>query len=172
MSFFYEFDSTDLFTAGAIGQPGERVFYVQVLAEGQAITAKCEKQQVAALAQYLRNLLSDLPPPSSVPSDDLMSLRSPVEQDFVLGTVGLGLDRSSGKVVIQLDEMQIVDDEDDFIAMPDDDDGVGRMRVFLTPEQATAFCERAEKLVSSGRDQCRWCGGPIDPAGHACPRFN
>jgi len=100
-----------------------------------------------------------------------MSLRSPVEQDFVLGTVGLGLDRSSGKVVIQLDELQLLDEDDDFLEVPADDE-VGRMRVFLTPEQAVAFCERAELIVQAGREQCRWCGGPIDPNGHACPRFN
>jgi uncharacterized repeat protein (TIGR03847 family) len=171
MSFFYEFDPTDVFTTGAIGQPGERVFYVQALANGRIISAKCEKQQVAALAQYLRNLLADLPPPLSISESQDMTLRSPVEQDFVLGTVGLGLDRSSGKVVIQLDELQILDEENEFLEIPEDDE-VGRMRVFLTPEQATAFCERAELLVQAGREQCRWCGGPIDPDGHACPRLN
>jgi uncharacterized repeat protein (TIGR03847 family) len=171
MSFFYEFDPTDVFTTGAIGQPGERVFYVQALADGRLISAKCEKQQVAALAQYLRNLLSDLPPPTLTPTADAMNLRSPVEEDFVLGTVGLGLDRSSGKVVIQLDEMQLVDEDHDFEEVPDDDE-VGRMRVFLTPEQATAFCEQAERIVGAGRDQCRWCGGPIDLQGHSCPRLN
>jgi uncharacterized repeat protein (TIGR03847 family) len=171
MTFFYEFDPTEVFTAGAIGQPGERVFYVQVLADGQIISAKCEKQQVAALAQYLRNLLSDLPPPQATETARNMELRSPVEQDFVLGTVGLGLDRSSGKVVVQLDEMQLLEEDDDFLDVPADDE-VGRMRVFLTPAQAVAFCERAEQIVQAGREQCRWCGGPIDPSGHACPRFN
>jgi uncharacterized repeat protein (TIGR03847 family) len=171
MSFFYEFDPTDIFTTGAIGQPGERVFYVQALADGQVISAKCEKQQVIALAQYLRNLLSDLPTPTATPSQQDMTLRSPVEQDFVLGTVGLGLDRSSGKVVIQLDELQLVDEENEFLEIPEDDE-IGRMRVFLTAEQATAFCEHAEQVVQAGREQCRWCGGPIDPVGHACPRLN
>lgn len=171
MTFFYEFDPTEIFTTGAIGQPGERVFYLQVLAEGQVVSAKCEKQQVAALAQYLRNLLSDLPPPQPAETVKDMDLRSPVEQDFVLGTVGLGLDRSSGKVVVQLDEIQLLDEDDDFLDVPADDE-VGRMRVFLTPAQAVAFCERAETLVQAGREQCRWCGGPIDPSGHACPRFN
>ena len=171
MSFFYEFDPTDIFTTGAIGQPGERVFYVQALANGQVISAKCEKQQVAALAQYLRNLLSDLPTPQQRADTKDLSLRSPVEQDFVLGTVGLGVDRSSGKVVIQLDELQLLDEDDDFLEVPADDE-VGRMRIFLTPEQAVAFCERAELIVQAGREQCRWCGGPIDPTGHACPRFN
>ena len=27
-------------------------------------------------------------------------------------------------------------------------------------------------LVHAGRPQCRLCGQPIDPEGHACPRLN
>ena len=54
MSLYFEFDSTDSFTAGALGEPGKRTFVLQVRAEGQRITIKCEKEQVAALSEYLR----------------------------------------------------------------------------------------------------------------------
>ena len=56
MSLYFEFDSTDAFTAGALGEPGKRTFVLQVRAEGQRITIKCEKEQVAALSEYLRKL--------------------------------------------------------------------------------------------------------------------
>src|SRR5918911_1512081 len=49
------------FTAGAIGEPGQRVFYLQATAGGQVVTLRCEKTQVAALAQYFAELLADLP---------------------------------------------------------------------------------------------------------------
>jgi hypothetical protein len=26
--------------------------------------------------------------------------------------------------------------------------------------------------VAAGRPNCRWCGFPIDPDGHPCPRMN
>ena len=61
MSLYFEFDSTDAFTTGALGEPGQRTFVLQVRAEGQRITIKCEKEQVAALSEYLRKLLADAP---------------------------------------------------------------------------------------------------------------
>ena len=63
MSIFFEFDDVDAFTTGTVGVPGNRTFYMQVRAEGQWVTIKCEKQQTAAIVQYLRKVLSDLPPP-------------------------------------------------------------------------------------------------------------
>ena len=38
--------------------------------------------------------------------------------------------------------------------------------------QAMAFAEQAEELVTSGRQPCRLCGRPMEPGGHACPRWN
>ncbi|MBX3287648.1 MAG: DUF3090 family protein, partial [Actinobacteria bacterium] len=60
MSESWEFDQPGRFTAGAIGDPGRRVFYFQVFAEGAEVAVKCEKQQVVALAEHLVNLLADL----------------------------------------------------------------------------------------------------------------
>ncbi|MFM8777090.1 MAG: DUF3090 family protein, partial [Actinomycetota bacterium] len=42
MSLYFEFEHTDAFTAGALGEPGHRTFLLQVRAEGQRITIKCE----------------------------------------------------------------------------------------------------------------------------------
>ena len=46
------------------------------------------------------------------------------------------------------------------------------MRMFLTRSQALAFCERSEATVAAGRPLCQFCGLPIDPDGHPCPRMN
>ena len=37
---------------------------------------------------------------------------------------------------------------------------------------ARAFSKRAQAVVSAGRPPCPFCGGPLDPAGHLCPRAN
>ena len=42
----------------AIGEPGSRVFYLQARSGPQRVTVKCEKQQVSAIAQYLRRVLA------------------------------------------------------------------------------------------------------------------
>lgn len=171
MGAYWDFDEAEAFATGAIGQPGERVFYLQVRADGATVCVKCEKTQVAELARYLRNFLSDLP---EVPvAGEPASLVSPVEQDFVLGSIGLGIDRASSRVVVQLEELVMVEDDDDaFDLVDDEDDQSSVVRVMLTAAQARAFCDTAERVVGAGRETCRWCGSPMDPAGHACPRFN
>jgi uncharacterized repeat protein (TIGR03847 family) len=46
------------------------------------------------------------------------------------------------------------------------------VRVVLSPPQARSFVRRARALVSAGRPPCPFCGGPLDPTGHVCPRAN
>ena len=79
MSVFYEFDDVDAFTTGTVGVPGNRTFFMQVRSEGQRVTVKCEKQQTAAIVQYLRKVLSDLPPPEDRPMPGALELAEPVD---------------------------------------------------------------------------------------------
>ena len=37
---------------------------------------------------------------------------------------------------------------------------------------ARAFARRCTRLVQAGRPPCPFCGGPLDPTGHICPRAN
>jgi Protein of unknown function (DUF3090) len=74
MGVFFEFDDVDAFTVGTEGRPGERVFYLQARGNGQRVTLKCEKQQAAAIVQYLRRVLSDLPPPDDKPMPSALEL--------------------------------------------------------------------------------------------------
>ena len=167
MSMYFEFDSTDTFTTGALGEPGQRTFVLQVRADGQRITIKCEKEQVAAMSEYLRKLLADAPDVSQRPIEDSMQLLMPVEPQFVLGTVGLAYDSISDRLVIQLDEINIVNDDEN----PDEDlssQDVSRIRANIT----AAFCEHADEVVASGRPTCIFCGRPINKDGHLCPRMN
>ncbi|MDO8361358.1 MAG: DUF3090 family protein [Actinomycetota bacterium] len=171
MSVFYDFDEVDAFTLGAVGRPGERVFFLQARRGAIRVTVKCEKQQAAAIADYLRRVLNDLPEPTEKPIAAAMELATPVEAAFVLGPVGLGYDRSNDRVLVQLEEVVEVDEEGE----PVDDEAAadrGHLRVFLTRNQAHAFCAHADAVVSAGRPACIWCAHPIDPDGHACPRMN
>ena len=145
MGVFYEFDEVDAFTVGAVGEPGARTFFLQARRGTTRVSVKCEKQQVTAIAQYLRRVLSDLPPPEDrqLPFE----LRDPGEQSFVLGPVGLGYDRPNDRVLLQLEEVVPTDDEGepDPAAVEDR----GHLRVFLTRSQARGFCDRATSLVSA-----------------------
>ena len=169
MSVFYEFDDVDAFNAGTVGRPGDRTFFLQIRADGDVVVVKCEKQQAAAVAQYLRRVLSDLPPAEDRPISGVVELPEPLDPAFILGPIGLGYDRGSDRVLVQLEEVGEVDEDGEKV---DDGDNRGHVRLYLTRGQATAFCDHAEKIVEAGRPDCQWCGNPIDPDGHACPRMN
>jgi uncharacterized repeat protein (TIGR03847 family) len=171
MTVFFEFDEVDAFTATAIGEPGSRTFYLQARAGAQRVSVKCEKQQVRAIAQYMRRVLSDLPPPENRPLPSAADARDPGEQSFVLGPIGLGYDRGNDRLLVQLEELIVGDDDEgDELDAPVSDRS--HIRLYVTRSQAAAFCDHADDLVAAGRPSCMWCGNPIDPDGHPCPRMN
>jgi uncharacterized repeat protein (TIGR03847 family) len=170
----FDLDPVDRFTAGAVGEPGHRVFYLQVEAGGTPpVSFKLEKAQVAALAGYLAQLLADLPTPEPDDVHADLDLVEPVLAEWVVGTIGVAYDDTQGRFLVRLDEL--VDEPDE--ASPDEatqeeDDDAGSARLGLTRGQAHAFVVRSALLVSSGRPPCPLCGRPIDDQGHLCVKTN
>jgi uncharacterized repeat protein (TIGR03847 family) len=189
MSPSFDLGSVDAFTAGTVGDPGQRVFYLQARGDGQVVTIKCEKQQVAALGQYLERLLQDLPAPADGPLPTALELLDPLDAVWVAGQLEVRWEAEADRFVVVVKELDQEAGEDDD-ADPDDDDAVGsgdaepdltdwlvtfdrgRLRVELSRGQALAFAARAVELVAAGRPSCRFCGLPVDPDGHPCPRMN
>jgi uncharacterized repeat protein (TIGR03847 family) len=163
---FAEYDAVDAFAVGALGEPGQRVFLLQCRHGDDRITIKIEKQQAQAMSLYLRRVLEDLPA-ASAPAT-LGSIEPPFDAAFVLGEIGLGYERDGARVLVQLEELEETDDEGE----PVSDAPRGHVRVFLSPEQALAFCEQSDDAVAGGRPTCRWCELPINVDGHLCPRMN
>ena len=88
----------------------------------------------------------------------------------MLGPIGLGYDRGNDRVLVQLEELVASDaDEEEEVEAPEDR---GHIRLYVTRSQAAAFCDHADEVVAAGRPSCMWCGLPIDPDGHPCPRMN
>ncbi len=162
-------EDVDTFTTGTIGRPGQRTFFLQVRADGQFFSVKCEKLQVAAIARFLTGVLQDLPPAEDRPVPAAMTLVPPGSPAFVLGGIALGYDQRADRLVLELTELGDQDEDDD---LEDADDDLGRLRISITRGQALAFCELAEASVAAGRPLCQWCNLPIDPDGHPCPRMN
>jgi uncharacterized repeat protein (TIGR03847 family) len=163
-----DLDPVDKLTTGTVGEPGQRTFYVQVRSAGHSVTVKCEKQQALVMSQHVQRVLSDLPPADDRPLPASLELNEPLEPSFTLGPIGLGYDPSSDRVLIQLEEVAELDEEGEEIV----NDDRGHVRLLLSRGQAAAFCDRADAVVEAGRPPCQWCGNPIDPDGHACPRMN
>ncbi len=174
MSELYEFGDVDTFTTGAVGRPGQRVFFLQVRSDQTRVTLKCEKQQVSALAEYLVRLLQDLPDPDDLPMRESLQLVPPGEASFVVGPMGLAYDADLDRFVVMLEELVVADDEDEDDDAPflDDEPDASKLRLHLTRGQASAFTKLAEEIVSAGRPSCLFCGRPMDPDGHPCPRMN
>jgi uncharacterized repeat protein (TIGR03847 family) len=162
---------TVVLVSGAVGEPGQRVFYLQAQGPLGTHTVKCEKGQVAALAEHLEGLLADLPAigATSLVPGDLQSAWSGLEARFVLGTIGLAYDADNDRVVVVLEEaVAVADDEDDEMTEVERDG----LRLEITRSVASVFCARAKEIVAAGRPSCRWCGRPMDVDGHPCPRMN
>ncbi len=172
MSESFEFREVNHFAAGAIGEPGSRVFYLQAGDDERYVSVKLEKQQVSALATFLRSVMDDLPAPSPG-SDQPTSLLEPALPEWVVGQIAVGVDEAEAKVVLVVEELVIEDDEDD-----DENDLLAdvstgaKLRVHLSVEQAAAFIATSDDLMEKGRPPCRLCGQPEAAGGHICPRLN
>jgi uncharacterized repeat protein (TIGR03847 family) len=102
---------------------------------------------------------------------DLDPLTVPLEEEFRVGTMGLGWDADSKSIVVEL--LAVSEEEvDESVVLDDTEEGPDALRVFLSPVQARAFADRAEKVVSAGRAPCPLCAEPLDPEGHVCVRLN
>ncbi|MDT7782181.1 MAG: hypothetical protein QOF58_600 [Pseudonocardiales bacterium] len=173
------FRAPDRFVAGTVGQPGDRTFYLQASEQSRLISVALEKQQVQVLAERIGSLLEEVQrrfgtdEPDDPPPDDpdTQPLDVPVEEEFRVGTMGLGWDAESKAVVIEL--LAVSEEEvDEAVVLDDTEEGPDAVRVFLSPGAARAFAERADRVVNAGRKPCPLCAEPLDPDGHICPRQN
>lgn len=174
------FDPPERFIAGTVGPPGQRTFFLQAREGTRLVSMSLEKEQVHALADRVNDLLDMYAPEqgSERAAADLMdvaALDSPIEDEFRVVSMGLAWE--------PLREVVIIDCSDDDLdaiteaaleadASPLADSVDQRVRVVLAPAAARAFARRCLALVAAGRPACPFCGLPMDPAGHLCPRSN
>ncbi len=139
---------------GARGVVGNRLFLLQVREGRRLLVLKVEKQQLAAIAEWIGAVLDDLGWPGHLPDD--LTLEPEYEPDFVVGDITLALHAERGEVEMTLDGVE----EDDAAT------------IHLAREWAGALAIAITRLVEAGRPPCPLCGGPLDPRGHDCPRTN
>ena len=168
MSESFELDGPEHFTAGAVGGPGQRVFYLQARQGRALVTLKCEKEQVAALGEYLAGLIAKLPAgATTAPEVGPGALLEPLEAAWPVASLGVGYDEGRDRIVVVANE-QVEEEEEGGPPAAEP----ASARFAITRGQAAAFVERARALIKAGRATCPMCGEPKDPAGHVCPRAN
>jgi uncharacterized repeat protein (TIGR03847 family) len=166
--FTYDLDPVTRITAHAVGQPGQRVFYLQARRGRELVSLLAEKEQVRALAQAIDKLIEELAEknPLLSTSDDLllasdMSLEEPIEAQFRIAQLGIGYDTDRDMIILVV---QGVRDEENGDAPT--------ARFGATRQQMRALSAHAATVVARGRRICGNCGRPIDAAGHFCPQMN
>ena len=154
----FDFSEVEFFTVGTLGPRGERAFFLQGRASGELISLKVEKQQVSALADYLDQVLEDLPEveqePLAIGVADL-DLREPVVPAFTVGGLGVAYASDEDRLVIMAEELLESDE-------PDENE-TARARFLLRRDQVANWIERAREIVSAGRTPCPFCGTPLQP---------
>jgi uncharacterized repeat protein (TIGR03847 family) len=164
MSDQIEFSSVDRITFGAVGPPGERVFYLQARRGQESVTLKVEKEHVLALGRGSDVLLTRLgfPEPRLPRSDLLMALEEPFEPAFNVGSMALAYIEDRDLVLIECEEQ-----------MPEEDAvDASSARFWITRGQLEALGTHGLEVAAKGRPICSLCNLPMDESGHQCFRLN
>lgn len=160
----FDFRELDFLTVGTLGPKGQREFYLQARADGRLVSLKVEKQQVAALADYLDQVLDDLPDAELGPAPDDLGLREPVVPAFTVGSLGIAYAQDVDRLIVMAEAIPETDDEEEDLA---------QARFSLSRAQVFGLIERARDLVAAGRPPCDYCGRPLEPRnGDWCPCQN
>lgn len=169
MSLSFELDPVDRITAGAVGEPGERIFFVQAEADGRQVTLLAEKEQVHILAQALARLLSAVSDADEDPAveEALLALRAPLDPEWRAGQISIQYDEDRDRVEIVVTEL-VEESEEGGENAPEP----ASARFVATRAQARALVDHAFEVVAAGRPRCQFCGNPLGAGEHMCPAMN
>lgn len=176
----HSFDPPERFVAGTVGPPGQRTFFLQARSGARVTSVALEKQQVLVLAERIDELLDEVlasqtassavPAVAPVDLEDTNPLEQPIQEEFRAGTMTLSWDIAAERLVVEVfpyAEDTTAEDEEEVEVEPEE-----VLVVRMTAGVARAFSKRAQSVVAAGRPPCPFCGGPLDPSGHLCPRAN
>jgi len=175
-------DTPDRFVVGTVGEPGQRTFFLQARSGRLVTSVSLEKEQVAILAERIGVLLDELVRTGDVEEAaaaagtlDVEPLDQPLVEEFRVGTMTLSWDAEEGRVVIEAFPVGEDDAEPGAAEADEEVESTAASEVLvvrLGPAPAREFAGRADSVVTAGRPACPFCGQPLDPAGHLCPRAN
>jgi len=184
MANLYHHDDVLRCVIGTVGEPGERAFYLQVRSAGSFTTIALEKSQGIALVERLQLLIKELRKREGMVSQELIPrddspLESPIDPDILAGNMAVMWLSDHKKIQIEIQEMKVNQISGE-IGSPDFDTSalgveqtdLAMVRFALSLGQVKEFIRRSEAVIGSGRQPCMFCGLPINPDGHLCPRAN
>ena len=162
----FELDPVDRIAVAAVGQPGQRQFFLLAAGSGRQLTLACEKTQIQALLVRLNQMLET----QGIEAADhpaASSFLEPGEPEWRVGEMGLGYHEARQKFVLVASQAVAAEEGE-----PSVGDDLPSVRFWLSHAQVSAFAKQAETVLTAGRTLCPRCGLPMDPAGHPCPVSN
>lgn len=163
----FQFNSVTRLAAGAMGQPGQRTFFLLVGREDRLVRLWLEKDQLQQLGRAIEQLLlrlerehgmkpSEPEDPSTLDEEPGNALLTELQ----VGWLALGYDEERRRLALMAHEREA------------QEQGPPTLGCWATLSQMQALTRRISEVCAAGRPLCRLCGGPIDPDGHICPKAN
>jgi uncharacterized repeat protein (TIGR03847 family) len=169
-----EIGPVDRITAEAVGEPGERTFYLQARHGADLVTVTVEKQQVQLLAASVLELLEDAATTEPTIGEEAMGLEEPLDARWRAGRLSIGFDQDRDLFMLEVEEflpsLEELDLDDPAPLDPEVDPET--IRIWASPGQMLALSRHGAAVAARGRPLCQFCGNPIDAEGHACPAMN
>jgi len=145
---FIELDPVTNITAGALGEPGHRTFFLQAERGLDRITLLCEKEQVQALTDAIDEMVQNLEKEFGLSrhtdlqvDEAVMSLKEPVDPLFRVGAMGLGYDANRDRILLVAQEALAEGEERD----------PREARFFATRAQMEVLSQYARDVIGRGR---------------------
>lgn len=143
-----ELDPVTHITAGALGRPGHRTFFIQAERGVDRVTLLCEKEQVLALAEAIDEMLENLEEEFGLARHEglkvdeaVMGIKEPVDPLFRVGAMGLGYDANRDRILLVAQEVLDEETETD----------PREVRFYATRAQMQALSIYARGVVEKGR---------------------
>jgi uncharacterized repeat protein (TIGR03847 family) len=157
----YELDPVDQIAVAAVGQPGQRQFFLLAHGRGRTLTLACEKSQIQALLVRLQQMIASQGIEAAAALASSASLQ-PGDPEWQVAEMGLGYHEERRMFVLVASQGAAGEEAGD----------APSVRFWLSHQQVVAFSKQAETVLAGGRPPCPRCGLPMDPAGHPCPVNN
>ena len=180
-----DLERVDRITAGAVGEPGERTFFLQAREGDRTITILVEKEQVELLGTSILEILATVGRETGEgPPSDELGLEPPLEPLWRAGRLSIGYAEERDLMLLEIEELvestsrgtsqrtRKTTSRKARARPRTRAPNPGRIRLWATREQMLALARHGAAVAERGRPKCRYCGNPIDPQGHMCPAMN
>src|SRR3954465_13019737 len=175
-----DLDPVERITAGAVGPPGERSFYLQARTGDEIATILVEKQQVQLLAASILEILARVGKETGEgPGEEAMELEEPVEPMWRAGRLSIGdvEDRDllllevhepgggggEDPAVVEGEEEDLADDEEDEVEVEEEQEAV--------VERLEAIAELEDLETPETLEAIEALEAPAGPAGERVRMF-